>query len=397
MVARRAWSGPLWVSAFRPFYLLGSLYAPLVLAGAAGALAGAVDLDAAGASAYLWHGHEMIFGFAMAIIVGTVLTALPSWAGTAEIRGAPLALLVGLWLIGRFAFWAAPWLPAMLQLLADAALLPVLIAMLTPQLARLPNRHYLLLLPILALMLVANLTYHAGVASGDATRAGAGLRLAIYAIALIFLLKGGVLTPIFTGNALHERGRGDQVPFIYGLEVAAVLSVVLLAILDLVAAPSFWVGLAAAFCAAVHAIRTMRWRGWRVIDQPLLLGMHLGFAWFVFAFVLKAVAEVSGWVPEPAWVHAFTVGGLGLMMIALMSRVSLRHTGRALVMPAAMQVAGAMLFIAAALRLAAAVHGLAPWVIVLSGLLWAAAFALYFMRFAPVLVAPSLPRTGEDE
>jgi uncharacterized protein involved in response to NO len=180
------------------------------------------------------------------------------------------------------------------------------------------------------------------------------------------------------------------------LEIAATGALLLLAALDLAAAPAAWTGAAALACTALHGWRCARWKGWRVADVPLVLVMHLGFAWLVFAFALKAAAELTGIVPEAAWLHAFTVGSLGMMMLGLMTRVSLRHTGRPLVVPRAMLVAYILMFVAALLRLAVTVHGLDSAVIALSAILWAAAFALYFMVFWKALVTPSLPRSSSS-
>lgn len=387
-------SRPLWKSGFRPFYLLGAAYAPLLVAGAVGAFAGFVDLSAVGNAPPLWHGHEMIFGFAVAIIFGTLLTALPSWAGTPEVKGARLALLVALWLVGRVAFWAEPWLPRGVTAVADMLLMPALFVILTPQVWRVANRWYLLLPPILAALALANGAYHAGILTGDATLARSGLRAGVYAVILIYVLKGGVLTPVFTGNALRARGRGEQARFIVGLEVLAVGAIVLLAALDLGAAPRLWVGLAALACTALHAIRIARWRGWRVRDDALLWAMNLSFAWLVVAFALKAIAALTGAVPENAWLHAFTVGSLGLMMLGLMTRVVLRHTGRPVRAPRAMGWAYAAVFAAAVLRVAAGVADLGDNAIALAALVWAAPFVAYLALYAAMLVAPSLPRTG---
>jgi uncharacterized protein involved in response to NO len=387
---------PLLSSAFRPFYFLGALYALLLTAAWLGAWLGAWTVTAPGTPLALWHGHEMLFGFAAAIIVGIVLTALPSWAGTEEIRGGRLALLVVLWLAGRIAFWAAPWLPPLAPALADLLLLPAVFLMVAPQLARASNRFYLLLLPILLALAAANGVYHYGLLAAQARLAGIGLSGALYAIILLYVLKGGVLTPIFTGNALREKGRGGQAPFNVELEVLAVAVVLALAALDLAGAPALSTGLAALACAIVHAVRTARWQGWRIPDVPLVFVMHLGFAWLVFAFALKAVAELSGLVPEVAWMHAFTVGSLGLMMLGLMTRVSLRHTGRPLVVPASMKLACGMMFAAALLRLAATVHGLGDWAIALAAVLWGLTFALYFVRFGAILLRPSLPRDAKE-
>lgn len=382
---------PVWSSAFRPFYFLGALYAPLLAAAWLGAYLGAWEVPSVGTPLRLWHGHEMIFGFSAAIITGIVLTALPSWAGTREIRGGRLALLVALWLLGRIAFWAAPWLPPLWPALADSLLFPSVFAMVAPQLARAANRLYLLLLPILLALFAANLAYHVGILAANTALAGLGLRAGIYAVIVLYVLKGGVLTPIFTGNALRQNGRGDQAPFSMALETAAIAVVLLLAALDLSGAPAPWIGAAAAACAVVHGWRVARWKGWRVADTPLLIVMHLGFAWLVFAFALKAAAELFRLVPEAAWVHAFTVGSLGLMMLGLATRVTLRHTGRLLAVPRAMRIGYGMMFAAALIRLAATVHGLGHWAVALSALLWAAPFAVYFVLFARVLVMPSLP------
>lgn len=385
---------PVWVSGFRPFYLLGTLYAPLLVAGAGGALAGLVDLPAMGSTPGLWHGHEMVFGFASAICIGTLLTALPSWAGTREVRGGALALLAALWVIGRIALWTGPLLPSPLAALADLLLMPALLALVGPQVWRAPNRLFRWLLPVLLALMAANVAYHLGILGGDLALAQLGLRAGVYALMILFVLKGGVLTPIFTGNALRLAGIGKQAAFRMWLESVAVGSVALLALLDLTGAPARWVGLAALACAVVHAVRAARWRGWLVAGQPLLCVMHLSFAWLVAAFALKALAELTGRVPAAAWLHVFTVGSLGMMMLGLMTRVALRHTGRALIVPRSLGLAYGAMLVAVPIRLAADMHGLGAWLAALAALLWAAAFAAFFVRFARTLLAPSLPRTA---
>lgn len=385
-------TAPLWSSAFRPFYLLGALYAPIFVCAWLGAYIGLWHIPTGVMPLALWHGHEMLFGFAAAIIIGIALTALPSWAGTTEIRGQRLALLVVLWLLGRIAFWGAPWLPPWWVLLLDGALFPVLFIMLAPQLLTARKRWYLLLLPVLLALAGANITYHYAAMSDSIALGALALRATVYTIIVLYVLKGGVLTPIFTGNALREQGRGEQASFHLGLEVAAVTTVVILALLDLGSAPAPWVGSAAIVCALVHGVRTVRWQGWKVVNVPLVLLMHLGFVWLVFAFVLKAVAEFTGAVPEPTWVHAFTVGSLGMMMLGLMLRVSLRHTGRALLMTPSMRIACVLMFVAALLRLAASVHNLDTWAVTLAAVLWAITFAIYWLGHAAILVQPSLPR-----
>jgi uncharacterized protein involved in response to NO len=261
-------------------------------------------------------------------------------------------------------------------------------------LLRAANRLYLLLLPILLALFAANLLYWRAASIGDQLLAGQALRLAIYAVIVLYVLKGGVLAPIFTGNALREKGRGVQAPFDMRLETASLVCLLALAACDLLGAPRSWTGSAALACALLYGWRAWCWQGWRVADVPLLLVMHLGFAWLIAAFALKAAAELTDSVPEAAWLHAFTVGSLGLMMLGLMTRVSLRHTGRPLVVSPAMLLAYALMFAAALLRLAATLHGLGSAVISMAAVLWAAAFGLYFMAFWRALLGPSLPRAS---
>jgi len=384
-------AGPLWASAFRPFYLLGAGYGPLLMLLWLGAYAGIWPAPVDAWFFLAWHGHEMLFGFAAAIISGIVMTALPSWAGTEEITGKRLAVLAGLWLAGRLAM-LAPVAPA-LAAVVDCALFPAIAGLLLPQLLRVRNRYYLLLLPVLAALFAANVVFHAGRIIGDVALTGFGLRLAIHAIVLLYVLKGGVLTPIFTGNALREKQRGGDIPFIMWLDVLAALSVVALAIADLAKLPALWIGLTALAACAIQALRLARWQGWRVADVPLLWVMHLGYAWLVVALGLKAVAELGGRLPEMIWVHAFTVGSLGMMMLGLMTRVVLRHTGRPLQVPPVIVVAYLMVLVAGLLRVAVMLFGLDPAYLYASAMLWMAPFAIYLALFGAMLWSPSLPRT----
>jgi uncharacterized protein involved in response to NO len=179
------------------------------------------------------------------------------------------------------------------------------------------------------------------------------------------------------------------------LEAAALAALLALAVLDLAGAPPPATGLAALACLLLYGWRSARWQGWRVADVPLLLPMHLGFAWLLLAFALKAGADLGAGLPEATWLHAFTVGSLGLMMLGLMTRVSQRHTGRPLAMPRAMQLACTAMFLAAALRVAAGVGAGNTALVGPATLLWAAAFVIFLLCYARILLAPSLPR-GKD-
>jgi uncharacterized protein involved in response to NO len=385
MAPRKLPLAPLWASPFRPFCALGMAYGILLMASWLAARAGWFALPSATLTLQAWHGHEMLFGFAAAIICATVLTALPGWAGTPEIRGAPLAGLVASWLAGRAAFWAIGAMPPWLVFAADGALYVALLAVLVQQLRHVANRYYLLLLVVFAGMLAGDALFLAG-------HAETGFAAAVYAIILLFALKGGVFTPVFTGNHLRASGRGEQAPFVLPLEYAAIGAIIVLAALDLGGAPKPWRAAAALSAFALHAVRLARWQGWKVGDVPLLWTMHAGYAWMVVAFLLLGLGDLGVAGAARAWLHAFTVGALGSMMLGLMTRVALRHTGRPLVLPTA--IVGAYLFVhaAALVRVGAALAGVdAPW-IALAGLAWISAFTVYLVCFGRILLSPSLPR-----
>lgn len=378
---------PLWRSAFRPFFLLGIPYGILVLMlGWMSAHSGiwAPPLWAG----RLWHAHEMLFGFTAAILSGIILTALPSWAGTEEIKHQRLALLVGLWAAGRL----APVLPNVLAAALDCALFPIMMVMLTPQLLKASNKLYLLVLPGLAALASANLIFYLALANGNEARAYFALHMAVYCVMLLYILKSGVMIPVFTSNELRKHQRGAEIKRHVGLEVLAVLSIMALAGADLGGLPALWVGRLALLACVINAARLLRWRGWRVADEPIVFVMHLGISWIVLALALKAAASLGSGVPAHAWLHAFTVGGIGLCMTVLLTRVVLRHTGRPLKLPALIKLAYALMFSAAVLRLAWELLAPQSQLMSASALLWVLAWLIYLGLFGAMLWRPSLPR-----
>jgi uncharacterized protein involved in response to NO len=377
----------LWASPFRPFCALGATYGIALMAAWIAAHAGLATVPYGTLAASIWHAHEMLFGFAIAIICATVLTALPGWAGTPEIRGAPLAGVVALWLVGRIAFWARDAMPVWVAAAGAGALYVGLIVILAPQLVRVANRHYLMLLAVLGGMLAGDALFIAG-------RFDTGFATALYSVMLVFALKAGVLTPVFSGNHLRATGRGDQAAFVRPLEYAAIGAIVLLAAVDLAGAPRPWRGVAALTACVLHAVRLARWQGWKMLDAPLLWTMHAGYAWMVTAFLLLGLGDFGSAAAARAWLHAFTVGALGSMMLGLMTRIALRHTGRPLVLPRAIVAAYALLQLAALLRVGAALFRTGESWVAAAGVAWIAAFAIYLGCFGSALVSPSLPRVA---
>ncbi len=387
--------GALWVSGFRPFFLLGALYGLFAVGTWLGAYVGFWTVAPVGMTPSLWHGHEMVFGFAGAIISGLLLTALPSWAGVRELAGGELALLVGAWLAGRVAMWFSPALPAAAVAAADSSSLLLLCALLAPGLLKARATKFLVLLPVILALFGADLWFHAARAGGRPVEASVALDAAVAVIAVLFSLVGGFMTPVFTRNALRELGRGERVWRNQVVERIAHASVAAFALAEAFeGAPRLTAVVSLCACLA-HAVRLAGWRGWAVRKVPLVLAMHVAYAWLVIAFVLAAASGFGWGIAPRAWVHAVTVGAIGLMMLSLMPRVSLRHTGRALGLKPVVVAAYFAMLGAALLRLGAAMLAWGTWAIAVAASLWIFCFAVYLGVYGAMLVRPSLPRAAK--
>jgi len=384
-------TAPLWSSGFRPFFLLGALYGPALAGFWLAARGGVWPVPGGAVPLALVHGHELVFGFAVAIVCGVLLTALPSWSGSVELRGAALLLLVLVWVAGRAAFLARAALPAPLAALLDGALLPLLILMLLPGLLQARPRLLLWTLPPLLALASGNGAFHVALAHASAPGMQRAVLLGLYGLMFLYALFGGLLTPAFTRNFLRARGE-PAAAILVPLEYATALAMLALAAADLLGAPAPWVAGTAAAAAALHAWRCLRWRGWRTLGEPLLWTLHAGYVWFIVALVLRAVCALAPGVPPGAWVHAFTLGALGITMASLMTRVTLRHTGRPPAIAPLLWLAWVALLVAPLLRLAYGLIQPAEWLLSGATVLWGGAFLLYLLCHARMLLAPS--RTG---
>jgi uncharacterized protein involved in response to NO len=385
-IARFA-SYPLFGYGFRPFFLLGSLYAAVSVIVwvpfAHGHFAIATSLPPA-----FWHGHEMAFGFAAAALAGFLLTAVPGWTGMPAIRGAKLAALVGLWLAARLAAWLPPLVPAWLFALIDLAFLPaVALVIAGPLLARSAKRNGAMLL-LLALLTAANAAVHAD-ALGLANSAPVGLGLTVNLFVLAIAIIGGRIVPAFTTSGLRAQGVIVNLPPHGPCDTAAIAAVATVALAEVVAADTLVLAVAAAIAALVNGARLLRWRGWLAAHLPLVWILHLGYAWLVLGLALKAMSG-AGWVASSVALHALTAGAIGTMTLAVMTRASLGHTGRALVASRATVLAYALVQCGAVMRLAGPLitvdwsREVSGW----GGIVWAIGFLVFVVAYAGVLVGP---------
>ena len=371
---------PLFRLGFRPFYLGAAAFAVLAIPYWVAGLLGVVALPSK-VPPLLWHAHEMLFGFAVAVIVGFLLTAGKAWTGLSTPRGGTLAMLAGLWLAARL---CAVWAPYAVYALLDSALLPLVAVALIRVLLKAGSRRNLPLGVILILLASANLTFHAAVLGWlviDPLRAlHAGLAL----IVMIECVIAGRVIPAFTMSALP--GQKLQVPPWLERATLAATALSLAAWVLLPAHPMTATGFAVA--ALLHAARWWHWQPWRTRARPLLWVLHVAYAWLPVGLGLLAWAQTGG-VSASAGIHALTVGATGGLVLGMITRTARGHTGRPL-QASRLEVAAYLLVAGAAgarvLLPLVAPERAADWLVVAAAA-WAAAFALYLWVFTPWLLS----------
>lgn len=387
----RGQSGPLLFAAgFRPFFLFAALQAfgmlPLWLA----VYAGLVDLRLPFATP-IWHAHEMVFGFAGAAIGGFLLTAVPNWTNTRPLRGGLLCLLFVCWLLGRVAFTLAGWLPPWVVAVIDASYLPLLAVLLSRPLIAAGKGRNMMFLPLLGLLAVANALVLAGALwrQGDASL---GIRLALAVVLTMVVMVGGRIIPSFTQNWLRLQGKPGTTNTIAWIEKGGAAGSVLIAMLAAAWSPESPVtGAALLGTALVHLVRLNGWQGRLVLAAPILWVLHLGYLWLVLGLAIWGLSVFFPVVPTAVALHGLTAGCIGTMVMAVMSRASLGHTGRPLSVGWPVVVAYGLLSLGALLRLIAPlVPSIQMEVTQAGGGMWALAWGLFLIVYWPVLTRPRL-------
>ena len=378
---------PLLRLGFRPFYLGAAAYAMLAVPLWIALLLGQVSLNLT-VSPLLWHAHEMLFGFAVAVIVGFLLTAGKAWTGLDTPRGAVLGALAGLWLAARL---AAVFAPYAVYAALDLLLLPLVAAILITVLLRAGNRRNLPLGGILLLLTVANAAFHAAVLGVIDIAPVRALHAGLALVVMIECVIAGRVIPAFTMSALP----GVKLKAPPALEQATLATTAVGLALWVLAPPNPFTALALGAAALLHAQRLWRWQPLRTRARPILWVLHAAYAWMPVGLVLLAMAQL-GAVGVSAGIHALAVGTTGGLIIGMVTRTARGHTGRPLQV-SWLEVAAYLLVTGAAvarvlLPLLAPQH-LVIW-LVAAAAAWGLAFALYLFVFAPWLLAPRLD--GKD-
>lgn len=391
MQRARAWSGPaLFSYGFRPFFLGGALWAAMAMALWIGMLAGWLDLPTR-FDPVSWHAHEFLFGYVGAVAAGFLMTAVPNWTGRLPIVGWPLIGLAALWALGRAAVSLSGWASPLMVAAADLAFPLLLLLAMGREVIAARNWRNLKLLAAFAVFLLANALFHWEAAQGEFAAEGAGLRLGLSAALMLVAVVGGRITPSFTRNWLKKNG-SERMPTPPEQRFDQV------ALLLLTAALALWVllperpatGLALLAAGIAHLARLARWRGLATLREPLVWILHAGYAFLPLGALTQAATILRPALlgPAPAQ-HIWMAGALGVMTLAVMSRATLGHTGRALTAgPATVAIYLCGLASVLARLAAGLIPDAAHMLHMASGGLWIAAFAGFAAVYGPMALRP---------
>lgn len=393
LARRRDYAGPaLFSYGFRPFFLGGACWAAFGVLLWLPLYFGQIALPTA-FGPLDWHIHEMLYGYVAAVIAGFLLTAIPNWTGRLPVNGIPLAALAALWLAGRIAVLSSAMIGATAAAFIDTAFLLTLAAVAAREIAAGRNWRNLRILVVLGVLIAGNVTFHL-----EAIRTGSadyGVRIAIAAVIVLISLIGGRVVPSFTRNWLARREPG-RLPVPFGrFDIACMLAGAAALTAWIVSQQGGVTGLLLIAAGLLHAARVARWAGDRTATDRLVLVLHVGYAFVPVGFILVGLSALWPAVPASAGIHAWTIGAVGIMTLAVMTRASLGHTGRPLVASAATQAIYLSVLVAALARLAAAFDP--SWVLLcVAAAAWVCAFGGFVVAYGWLLAGqpPAWSRQG---
>lgn len=384
-------AGPVFLEyGFRPFFLAAGLQAALAMAAWIGwifllRIDFLPDELSIAVPVHVWHAHEMIFGFGLAVVAGFFLTAVPNWTGRQPVRGPTLGILFGLWLVARLASWGSAYLPPLAVALPELAFIAMLAALVGIALLKGWSKRNFLFLPVLVAIFAAALMYHLGYAYPAHIL---GLDTLLITIAVI----GGRVVPAFTTNALRREGVTPLPRAANRRDAAAIVAIVVMTILDQAAPGSLLVGWTTLLAGLLVAARMIGWRSTKVLASPILWVLHLAYGWLALGLLVKGIALTTGAMNEIASIHALTIGAVGSMTLAMMSRAALGHTGRDLRVSRPIVLSYILVSLAAVIRIAGAAIPVDIYEesVLLSGAVWIGAFAIFAFTYWPILTRPRL-------
>ncbi len=382
----RDYQGPAILSyGFRPFFLLGAVYAGLAILVWLPVFLGELTLWTAFVPRD-WHVHEMLYGYLPAVITGFLFTAIPSWTGRLPVQGRPLLVLVIVWLLGRFAVTCSAGIGWLAAMLIDASFLALIAAATGREVFAGRNWRNLKVVALVVLLLIGNIAFHLEAhVSGTADY---GIRVGIAVVVLLIMLIGGRIIPSFTRNWLVRENPGRLPAPFAKFDTAVVIFSAATLLVWVVHQDGRLAGALLAVAGILHVIRLGRWAGDRTFKERLVLILHVGYAFIPAGFLLASAAAFD-LVPASAAIHAWMAGGAGAMTLAVMTRSSLGHTGQQLMASWSTQGIYLAVIIAALARIAAVM--VPVWssaLLDIAALAWVIAFFGFAVFYGPALMRP---------
>ena len=379
---------PLLRLGFRPFFLSGALFSVFAVTLWLLIYKGTIGLSLLGGG-YWWHIHEMIFGFGGAIIAGFLLTAVQNWTGVRGAQGNTLLALLLLWLAGRTVLLVPDLLGTTLTSIIDLAFLPTVAFVLAKPIIAIKQYRNLFFVPLLALFTVANLEMHLAIAYPETFNSVYSGYAGVMLVTFLMSVMAGRVAPMFTANGT-KTPKATPLPW---LDKAAngslVIAMFSLLLQPLVGFSAVFFGVLLIISSIFQTMRWLRWRPWITLNVPLLWSLHGAMKFICFGLFVLGLSYLIPEVPSNHVWHLLTIGGIGGLILAMISRVSLGHTGRPLTAPKSMALAYILI------SLAALVRTFGPWglpdktllLIDISGGLWIGAFAIFIVGYAPMLMS----------
>lgn len=381
-----------WLSAypFRLFFVLGALWAIISMLAWTLILLGYASAPTLSMIPMHWHAHEMIHGFPSAVIAGFLLTAMANWTGIPAISGRALVALGLLWVSGRLVMILSGLVPDAVVWSLPALFYGALAVIVVRDLWQARNRRNAVMALVLVVLGLASALMVSGALSMNWPRVTAGTHLSLYTLTLLMAVIAGRITPAFSANWLRMRERAfDDVKRLPWLEWSSLLALVFLAAADIAGAADGFVALLGLVAGALHLVRLWFWRGWRVASEPLLWVLHLGYLSLALSLVARGAIAGTDYSLS-LWYHLLGLGAMGILIIGVMTRVAMGHTGRPLHLPLVGLVAYLALLAALFARLLS--FAWPEWgyqgQLATTAAFWTLGFAAFLWGYTPILTAP---------
>lgn len=377
--------------AFRPLFWLGALFSIISLMLWGLTYTGHIAFLPFGGTLF-WHSHEMLFGFTSAIITGFLLTAVQTWTGVPSIKGYPLAALVMLWLVARILLAMPSLLPnnyTFVITVLDVIFLPISAIFLSIPIIKAKKWRNLFFVPVLFIMAFLNVLMHLSLTADIATSFITLSHVMVLMVALIMSIMGGRVFPMFTANGT-KTSRVAPILWLEKLSIIAVFASVIVTT-QLIKIPLVLEAIIYLIAGIANFIRALRWRIWVTLKTPLVWSLHISYWAICVGLIMLGLQKLAVVSSVSLALHAITVGGIGLMILAMISRVSLGHTGR--IISVGKIMTGAFLLMVFTLIIRVIAPAYIPsyqLLILLACISWALAYAIFIFKYTQILFSPRL-------